>query len=239
MISTQPTFTREGLNFLQSLKRNNNREWFLEHRPAYEESVRAPMVQLIEALGEEFNRFAPEIAVSPKSLFRIHRDTRFSKDKSPYKTQVAASFSVRGLARHEGAGFYFHIAPTELWIGGGLYRPASDELRVVRAHIAEQHERLDQIVKARQFRKLFGTLTGEQSSRIPRGYPADHPAEHFLRYKDLLAARELTPDEATKPKFLDTLVETFEAMNPLIRFLNEPIVHRRRLQNRKDQFLRP
>src|SRR3989442_502273 len=136
MISKPPTFPQAGLNFLKSLKRNNNREWFLKHRPDYEESVRSPMVQLIEALAKEFKRFAPEIAVSPKSLFRIHRDTRFSKDKNPYKTHVAASFAVRGLARHEGAGFYFHIAPTELWIGGGMYRPAPDELRSVRDHIA-------------------------------------------------------------------------------------------------------
>src|SRR5262245_6741537 len=110
MTSSTPTFPQAGLNFLKSLKRNNNRDWFLENRPAYEESVRLPMIELIEALGKELARFAPEIAVSSRSLFRIHRDTRFSKDKTPYKTHVAASFSVRGLDRHEGAGFYFHIA---------------------------------------------------------------------------------------------------------------------------------
>jgi uncharacterized protein (TIGR02453 family) len=239
MISRTPTFPQAGLDFLKSLKRNNNREWFLKHRSRYEESVRMPMLQLIEALGEEFRRFAPEILVSAKSLFRIYRDTRFAKDKSPYKTHVAASFSARGLDRHEGAGFYFHIAPTELWIGGGLYRPAPDQLRPVRDHIDSHHERLEKIVKARQFRKLFGGLSGEQSSRMPRGYPADHPAEHFLRYKDLLAARELAPAEATKPKFFAVLVETFEAMHPLIQFINEPILRRRRMQDRKDQFLMP
>jgi hypothetical protein len=98
---------------------------------------------------------------------------------------------------------------------------------------------LDKIVRARQFRKFFGALTGEQSSRMPHGYRSDHPAEHYLRFKDLLAARELAPAEATKKDFLETLVETFEAMHPLIRFLNEPILRRRRLQERKDEFLRP
>jgi uncharacterized protein (TIGR02453 family) len=218
------------------LKRNNNRDWFLEHRSAYDESVRLPMLKVIEALAPEFQRFAPDVLASPRSLFRINRDTRFSKDKSPYKTHVAASFSVRGLDRHEGAGFYFHIAPTELWIGGGVYRPMPDELRLVRDHIAGNHERLDKIVKARRFKKLFGELAGEQSLRVPRGYPKDHPAEHYLRHKDWLAARELPAQEATKPDFFKTLVESFEAMNPLIQFLNEPILHRRAQKNRQDHF---
>jgi uncharacterized protein (TIGR02453 family) len=238
MTDKQPIFPQTGLNFLKSLKRNNNREWFQKHKPVYEESVRLPMIELIEALAKEFEDFAPEIVASPKvSLFRIYRDTRFSKDKRPFKTHVAASFSARGLARHEGAGFYFHIAPTELWIGGGIYRPVPDELRTVRNHIADSYERLSQIVEARQFRKLFGTLTGEQSSRMPRGYPASHPAEHYLRYKDLLAARELEPTEATKSSFLKTLVESFRAMHPLIRFLNEPILLRRQEKDRHDRFL--
>jgi uncharacterized protein (TIGR02453 family) len=197
------------------------------------------MLLLIEALASEFEVFAPEILVSPRSMFRIYRDTRFSKDKRPFKTHVAASFSVRGLDRHEGAGFYFHVAPTELWIGGGIYRPVPDELRSVRNHIAANHERLKEIVETRQFRKLFGTLSGEQSSRMPRGFPADHPAGDFLRYKDLLAARELKPAEATKAGFLKTLVESFKGMHPLIRFLNEPILGRRRERDRHERFLLP
>jgi uncharacterized protein (TIGR02453 family) len=237
MTDKAPTFPQAGLNFLKSLKRNNNREWFLKQKPAYEESVKLPMLRLIEGLAEEFADFAPEIVASPRSLFRIYRDTRFSKDKRPFKTHVAASFSVKGLDRHEGAGFYFHIAPTELWIGGGIYRPATDELRSVRDHIAANHERLDKIVEARPFRKLFGELQGEQSSRMPRGYPADHPAGHYLRFKDLLAARELKPADATKSDFFKTLVESFRAMHPLIRFLNEPIVRRRQERDRREQFL--
>ena len=232
-----PTFPEAGLGFLKGLKRNNNREWFLKHKPVYEESVRAPMIQLIEALAKEIEEFAPEILVSKASLFRIHRDTRFSKDKRPYKTHVAASFSVRGFQRHEGAGFYFHIAPTELWIGGGIYHPPSDELRVVRDHIAGNHERLTKIVEAREFKRLFGALAGEQSTRVPRGYPRDHPAEHYLRHKDLLAARELEPSKATRPDFLKTLADTFRAMHPLIRFLNDPILKLSEKRGRQERFL--
>ncbi len=238
-MTNKPTFPQAGLTFLSRLKRNNNREWFLKHKAVYEESVKMPMLQLIDALAEEFADFAPEILVSSRSLFRIYRDTRFSKDKRPFKTHVAASFSVRGFGRHEGAGFYFHIAPTELLIGGGIYRPVSEELRSVRNHIAENHERLESIVKARQFRKLFGTLTGEQSTRMPRGYSPGHPAEQYLRYKDLLAARGLKPAEATKSNFFATLVETYRAMNPLIRFLNEPILRDRQAKNRRDRLVLP
>jgi uncharacterized protein (TIGR02453 family) len=237
MTRQSPIFPQAGLKFLSSLKRNNKRVWFLKHKPEYEESVRAPMLQLIEALAVEFAAFAPEILVSPKCLFRIDRDTRFSKDKRPYKTHVAASFPVRGLDRHEGAGFYFHIAPTELLIGGGIYRPVPDELRLVRDHIAANHEQLKKILEARQFRKLFGTLSGEQSSRMPRGYSVDHPAEHYLRFKDLLAARELTPADATKSDFLETLVESYRGMYPLIRFLNEPILRNRQKTERRERLL--
>jgi uncharacterized protein (TIGR02453 family) len=237
MINKSPTFPPAGLSFLRSLKRNNNREWFLKHKQTYEESVRAPMIHIIEGLAEEFADFAPEILVSPKCIFRIYRDTRFSKDKQPFKTHVAASFSVRGLDRHEGAGFYFHIAPKELWIGGGIYRPAADQLRSVRNHVAANHERLKKIVEARRFRKLFGALSGEQSSRMPRGFPANHPAEQYLRYKDLLAARELKPADATKAAFFAMLVESFRAMHPLIRFLNEPILRDRSERDKRDRFI--
>src|SRR5262245_29536624 len=103
-------FPKEGLRFLRSLKRNNNREWFLEHKGIYDEYVKGPMGRLIEALADDFPKFAPEMVASPKvSAYRIYRDTRFSKDKSPYKTHIAAVFPRDGLDKHQGAGFYLHI----------------------------------------------------------------------------------------------------------------------------------
>src|SRR4051812_40543113 len=110
-------FPAEALQFLRTLKRHNNREWFQEHRGIYEQSVKQPMADLIETLSDEFQEFAPEMIASPKvSAYRIHRDTRFSKDKSPYKTHIAAVFPRSGLGKHEGAGFYIHIAPSEVLI---------------------------------------------------------------------------------------------------------------------------
>ena len=146
-------------------------------------------------------------------------------------------FSAQGLSRHVGAGFYFHIAPTELWIGGGLYRPEPDTLRSVREHIAKNHGLLEKIVGARPFKRIYGTLSGEQSTRMPRGYPADHPAEAYLRHKDWIGLRQLAPDLATNENFLDLLVESFETLHPLVEYLNEPILHQQRLRDRREQVL--
>src|SRR5262247_320802 len=130
-------FPKEGLQFLRTLKRNNNREWFQEHKSIYENSLKQPMSDLIAALAEDFQKFAPEMAASSKtSAYRIYRDTRFSNDKSPYKTHIAAVFPRSGLGKHEGAGFYLHIAPEEVLIAGGLYKPSSEDLNAVRNHIA-------------------------------------------------------------------------------------------------------
>ena len=226
---TFTAFPEEGLRFLKALKRNNKREWFQERKALYETAVKTPMQELIEALAADFNRFAPEMVATPKtSLYRIYRDTRFSKDKSPYKTHAAAMFPRRGFDKHQGAGFYLHIAPTELLIAGGVYMPMPEDLNAIRSYIAENAEPLFEIVQSKPFRKMFGELGGEQLTRVPRGFSAEHPAAEFLKRKQFLAGRTLPPEEATSPRFYKTVVETFETMLPLIRYLNEPVLKVRR-----------
>jgi uncharacterized protein (TIGR02453 family) len=233
------TFPEEGLRFLKQLKRNNNREWFAAHKDIYEESVRRPMNDLVEALAGEFSRFAPAMQASPKvSLYRIYRDTRFSKDKKPYKTHVAAVFPPRGLSKHEGAAFYFHISPDELFIGGGLYMPMPEDLQAVRMAIAAKHVAFRRIVENAGFRRAFGGLTGEQLIRVPRGFAADQPAAAYLRYRQYLAAKELEPKVASSAAFLKVLVETFRAMRPLIDFINAPILANRQSRQRQESLLR-
>src|SRR5262245_4096361 len=113
-----PRFTPESLRFLRALKRNNRREWFNAHRDEYDTHVRAPMTAIVARLAEDFRGFGPKFVADPKtSMYRIHRDVRFSANKAPYKTHVAASFPTRGLPKHEGAGLYFHVGPEEVWIG--------------------------------------------------------------------------------------------------------------------------
>jgi uncharacterized protein (TIGR02453 family) len=231
-------FSKETLKFLRSLKRNNNREWFQKHRCNYEQHVKQPMADLIQALHEDFQEFAPEMIASPKvSAYRIYRDTRFTKDKSPYKTHVAAVFPRSGLSKHEGAGFYFHIATDELLIGGGLYMPFPEDLNAVRSHIVENPTRFLKIVESPTFRRRFGEIDGEQLARPPRGFPVDHRVGDYLRYKQFLASRTLPAEQVVSARFYQILLETFRAMLPLVRFLNEPIVRARHAKERQDRFL--
>jgi uncharacterized protein (TIGR02453 family) len=220
-----PRFPPETVRFLRALKRNNRREWFNLRKERFEAEVRAPMIAVIEQLALDFRAFAPELVASPKaSLYRIYRDTRFSENKTPYKTHVAAVFPWRGLPKHEGAGLYFHVAPDEVWIGGGMYAPQTPQLYAVREHIAANHRRLRKIVESPAFRRIVGELEGQKLLRVPRGFPRDHPAAEFLKYRQFLAGIELPSSAASQPAFYRRLIETFRVVAPLARFLNEPLV---------------
>src|SRR5262245_15592938 len=181
-------FPPEALTFLRQLRRNNDRPWFLAHKEVYERAVREPMIELVTALGGALQGFAPEFVTDPKrAIYRIYRDVRFSADKSPYKTHVAASFNARGLTKHASAGLYFHVEPTQVIVAGGLYMPGTPELRLLRAHIAAHADELARIVRERKFKRLFGGLEGEKLTRPPKGFPPDHPAMEWLLYKQHLA----------------------------------------------------
>ena len=219
-----PAFAPKTLSFLRSLKRNNTRDWFRARRGDYDAHVRAPMLAVIERLAVDFRRFAPELEASPKSLYRIYRDTRFSDDKRPLKTQVAASFRWRGLPRGESAGLYVEIAPGWVWMGGGFYAPPSPQLVRIREHISRTHPELQRLTRAAAFRRTVGVLDGDRLTRLPRGFAADDPAADYLKHRNFLAGRELPADFAWSPAFYPTLVATFKAIMPLVRFLNEPLV---------------
>jgi uncharacterized protein (TIGR02453 family) len=220
-----PVFTDRTIRFLRALKRNNRRDWFHDRRAEYDAHVHAPMVATIERLAADFAAIAPDFVAAPKvSMFRPWRDTRFSADKTPLKTNVAAVFPHRALGRMRGAGLYFEIAPQYVWIGGGLYAPDTPALHAVRTHIAGHYRRLTRILAAPTFTGRLGTMHGDQAARIPRGFDAAHPAANWLRHKQFLASREEPAAFATRPDFHRQLLATFEAMVPLVRFLNEPLV---------------
>jgi uncharacterized protein (TIGR02453 family) len=219
-----PRFTTESLRFLRALARNNRRDWFGAHRDDYEAYVRAPMAEIVSRLAGDFRAFGPEFVADPKtSMYRIYRDVRFSENKAPYKTHVAASFPARGLPRHEGAGLYFHVSPQDVWIGGGMYAPPPPQLYAVREHIATNSRRLRSLVESPAFRRDIGALEGERLQRVPRGFPKDHPAADYLKFRQFPAGREFEPAFATSPKFYSTLLAIFRRAAPLMRFLNEPL----------------
>jgi uncharacterized protein (TIGR02453 family) len=220
-------FTRKTLAFLRALKRNNDRDWFKARKAEYEAHVRGPMVLLLAALAEDLRSFAPELAADPKvSLYRIYRDTRFSADKTPLKTHAAAHFPHRVLGKSGGGGLYFEIAPQWVWIGGGIYMPETHELAAIRAHIDAKHHALRKIVESKPFVKAVGPLHGEQLTRVPRGFPKDHPAAHYLRFRQFLAGRQYPAELAYDGKFYPELLKVFRHVAPMVRFLNAPLLER-------------
>jgi uncharacterized protein (TIGR02453 family) len=218
---------RRSLAFLRALKRNNRRDWFQPRKEQFDADVREPMLAIVERLADDLRSIAPEIVVDPKTaMYRIYRDTRFSENKTPYKTHVAAVFPWRGLAKHEGAGLYFHVSPDEVWMGGGMYSPQTAQLQAVREHIVGNVRRMRAIVESPGFRRQVGQLEGERLQRVPHGFPKDHAAAEYLKYRQFLAGRELPPAFACNPKFYSTLITVFRQVAPLARFLNEPLVNR-------------
>lgn len=214
-------FPKEALRFLRQLKKNNRRDWFLANKTVYETKVLAPMVALLTAMQPEMKRFAPEIVYDPrKSIFRIYRDVRFSADKSPYKTHVAAFLRPRLSSGAASAGLYLHVDPVEVLIAGGLYHPPSPELLAVRKHIASNTGTFKKVLASREFAGRFDKLGGEQLTRVPRGFPCDHPAADFLRHKDFIAVSTRSPEVCLSPDFLGLVLDHFRSMMPLIRFLN-------------------
>ena len=225
-----PGFRPAAITFLRGLKKNNRKEWFEEHRDDYEREIKSPLLTLIEEVDVLLAGFAPEIIGSPKrSMFRIYRDVRFSKDKSPYKTHAASWFyhrdggsSVGSEAAHGGAGFYFHLAPEGSFMGGGIWMPPRPVLNRIRQNIADDHEGFEDIILSKDFKRRFGELERENMlTRPPRGFAPDHPAGDWLRYQSFTAGRAVTPEEYLSPKLPQILAKHYQAMTPLIRWLNE------------------
>ena len=222
---TVPRFTPDALAFLRALKRHNDREWFKARKARYETVLRAPMIAVIEHLAADFLTFAPDLVASPKiSLYRIYRDTRFSENKAPLKTHIAAVFPCRSLAKHQGAGLYLEVAPAWVWVGGGMYAPEPSQLQAVRGHIAANSRRLRAIVESPAFLRGVGPLGGEKLQRVPRGFPRDHEAAEYLKFRQFLAGREFPASFALSPRFYRGVLDVFRQIAPLTRFLNEPLL---------------
>lgn len=225
-------FRPAAMTFLRRLARNNNRAWFENHRPDYEQHVRLPLRSLVEEMDVRFARIAPEITGDPRrSVFRIHRDVRFSRDKSPYKTHASCWFYHRDAGRQVGqeadagsAGFYFQFSPTESFLGGGIWMPPRGSLARIRDALAEEPEGFSRAVTSPAIRRRFGGLDQEAMlKRLPRGFEPGHPAERWLRYQSFTLGRELSPDEALSPRLADLLERDFARLVPLVRWLNRAL----------------
>jgi uncharacterized protein (TIGR02453 family) len=223
-------FSPQAITFLRGLGRNNRREWFQPRKDTFETLLKAPMIQLVEAINAELLDFAPDHITDPKkAVYRIYRDTRFSADKTPYKTHLAAIFPNRGLQKHSSAGFYFHLTAKKVGIAAGAYGPGPDELRAVRTWLAEHHEAFRQA--SRRPQKLLGKIGGSAVTRMPKGFAAGHPAEDLLRMKQWLYWIELDAELATTPRLLPELVKRFRVAAPVVEMLNAPLSKARATSN--------
>jgi len=180
------------------------------------------MIHLVEAINAELLDFAPDHITDPKkAVYRIYRDTRFSADKTPYKTHLAAIFPHHNLGKQSSAGFYFHLTGKSVGIAAGSYMPGPDELRAVRTWLAENHKKFR--VASQKSQKLLGKLQGSAVTRMPKGFDAGHPAEDLIRMKQWLYWVELDVKLATTPRLLPELVKRFRAAAPVIAMLNAPL----------------
>jgi len=225
-------FPAEALTFLRGLSRNNDREWFQPRKETYETKVKAPMLALIEEINSELMDFAPEHVTDPKkALFRIYRDTRFSNDKTPYKTHVAAVFHHKNLGKIEGGMLYFHVSPKQVGISTGMYHPGPEELLAVRTYLTDHHEEFRAACKGAA--KLMGKLHGDAVTRMPKGFDAESPAADLIRMKQWLFWAELDVKTATSPKLRTEVVKRFRAAAPVIHLLNASLKRntKRKLQH--------
>ena len=206
-------------SFLKDLKANNNREWFQANKERYQEQYDLA-AQFAEALLQRMKKSDDIETVSgKKSLFRIHKDVRFSKDKSPYKINIGGSFTRATV--HLRGGYYFHIEPGNCFLGGGFWGPSAEDLKHIRNQIAADPQPLRDILASKKFKSFFGTLEGEQLKTAPKGFDKDHPAIDLINYKQFLVMRTFTDKEAQSADYLDQVVTTFEAMRPFFDYMSE------------------
>lgn len=233
--TTDTHFSPATFKFLRQLAKNNDKDWFAAHKAEYEAAVKAPCLAFIADLAAPLAKISPQMLASPKpvggSLFRIYRDTRFSSDKTPYKTHAGMSFfhaATKQVARAAGAnammgrldapGFYLHLEPGASFLGGGLWHPQPDTLKRIRANLVSNPASWKKATRDPKFLKQFA-LGGDRLQRPPAGYPADHELIEDLKRKDFVASSALSDEEVCAPGFLKDAVRRYALMAPMIDWL--------------------
>ena len=231
----EPYFTPATFRFLRALRRNNRRDWFHAHKDEYEVAVRQPCLRLITDLGEPLRTISTQLVASPRSvggsLFRIHRDTRFASDKSPYKTYAGMSFfhaatmaTARGslgtaaLGRLDAPVLYLHLEPGASFTGGGIWHPQPATLKRLRDFLLDNPRSWTRATRERAFTRVF-ELTGDTLSRPPRGYDPAHALIADLKRKDFVASAQLADADLLRPDLVRLLMRRFALMRPMLDWL--------------------
>ena len=215
-------FTPATYRFLKDLEANNNRPWFHEHKDRYDHDIKEPALQFILDMAPCLAKISPHFEANARavggSLFRIQRDTRFGKDKTPYKTNTGIQFRhAMGKDAH-APGYYMHLEPSGSFMGLGLWRPESKVAYQIREAIADNPAAWKRATRSKRFTDVF-TLQGDSLIRPPRGYEADHPLIEDLKLKDFIASARLSQKQVTSPTFIDEYEAMLKAGTPFMRFL--------------------
>jgi uncharacterized protein (TIGR02453 family) len=214
------------LKFLKDLNKNNNKPWFDAHRPVYE-AAKTDFAGFVQALIDKHGKKDPSIKSlkAKECVFRINRDVRFSKDKSPYKNNMGASIN-QGGKKSVFAGYYFHCQPGDSFVGGGLWMPMPAELKKIRQEIDYCYDEFKKIITAKKFMAVYGGLnlgTDISLVKVPQGFEKDNPAADYLKLKSFIAMRKVTEKELGSGELLKIASESFEALQPFINFLNKAL----------------
>ena len=222
-------FRPEAIQFLADLAENNSRDWFTPRKADYERLLKEPLAALCVALDGAFRERGIPLEGDPtRSPFRIYRDVRFSKDKSPYKTNVAASFpwieggdadGPHGFGEGGNPGGYFHMAPGEVYIGGGMWHPPTAKLAAFRTAVVADPHAVHELIDEPRFVKTFGAISGDTLKRVPPGFPSDHPEAELLKHKDLTFGRRLADKDVMGPGLVDLIADSFQVATPVMRWL--------------------
>lgn len=220
-----PYFSPQAIDFLRKLKRNNRREWFEARRDVYERELKAPMLALIERLTQGMMDYAPDHLRPPhKCMLRIYRDTRFSADKTPYKDHVSAWWTRNGLEKTSGGGYYLQISATELVIAAGVYMPPKEQLFAIRHFLLEHYGEFRRLMEDKKLRAKMTLHDPQSLTRPPKGFPAEHPAIEWIKWRQWGAVATLPAADALKPKLAARIEEHFRLASPVVDFLNRPLL---------------
>lgn len=216
---TTTAIKKESLDFLRTLSKNNNRDWFNKHKDKYLDA-QSNIIAFADALIVEMNKHDKiETASGKESLFRIYKDVRFSKDKTPYNTHWSGAFK-RATKKLRG-GYYFHIKPGDSFLAGGFWGPEPDDMKRIRQDIELNYKDWKKLLANKILVNTFGKMMGEQVSSAPRGYAKDHPAIDLLRYKQFLFRHDFTDKEVCDPNFLKKANEVFKNLRPFFNYMSE------------------
>lgn len=221
-VDDSPGFSSETFGFLIELEQNNDRDWFHENKEFYERAIKSPLLSFIESFAPSLQSIAPNFDANKRSMFRIYRDVRFSKDKRPYKTHAAAHFRHKAGKDVHAPGFYLHIEPGKVFAGAGVWQPSSEALDRIRKYIVAKPKRWQQLLSESSFEEHC-ELHGNSLKRPPRGFDREHPLIEDLKRKDFIALVELDDGDVMADDFVDRYTQACRWVAPFNRFLCDAV----------------